>query len=76
MEICVEYNCSRQWIELPTTIEDMKIVYKEDGIEVGDDFEDEFRIVDVDTELNYPLGYYDLDDLNEMADAEMYDLDF
>ena len=74
MEICVEYNCSRQWIELPTTIEDMKTVYEEDGIEVGDDFEDEFRIVDVDIELDHPLGSYDLEDLNDMALDELEEL--
>lgn len=75
MEICVEYNCWRQWVELPTTIEDIKNVFEEDGIEVEDDFEDEFFIVDTaDIELDHPLGYYDLDDFNYMAEEELENL--
>lgn len=73
MEICVIYHDKRVWIELPTTIEEIAEDFKDEGEIVEEDFANEFIIQDVsdDFELDYPLGYYDLDDLNEMAEAEL-----
>ena len=73
MELCVNYNCIRKWIELPADIED---IAEEFGINIDEDdgfFEDDLLFEDIETDMDFPtylLRTYSLDELNDFAECE------
>ena len=75
MEICVNFNDHRHWIEFPTTIEDIAYDF---GIDLDEEedlkwFEESITFEDIETDLDFPSHYldaYSLDDLNALAECE------
>lgn len=72
MEICINYNDRREWIDLPADIEDIAEMFDVDLTDY-EEFEDEIRIEDIKTDLDFrghKLEAFDLDDLNALAECE------
>lgn len=72
MNICINYQERREWIELPADLEEIAETFDVD-LDEEPDFEDEITIEDIETDLDFRysrLGAYDLDDLNVLAECE------
>lgn len=72
MNICINYQERREWIELPADIEEIAEMFEVD-LDEEPDFGDEITIEDIETDLDFRysrLGAYDLDDLNALAECE------
>lgn len=73
MEICVNYNATRKWVELPADIED---IANEFGVNLDEDdgfFEEDLLIEDIETDLDFKqhrLKEFTLQELNDMAECE------
>lgn len=72
MEICINYNDYREWVELPADIEDIAGLF---GVELEEttDFEEELTFEDIETDLDFrghKLTEFNLDELNDLAECE------